>query len=169
MTTQEFDLFATRVRGKLLGLARRFIRVSGVAEEAEDIVQESLTTLWRQLENGYPVRDAEAMAVRITKTRCIDHYRRQHLFTQQLPQDRIEGGFPATRGIEQAEAEKLRNRLYARLSPSQQTLLMLRGEEGFSLDEIAAATGRPKNSVKASLSMARKQLIDYLKETNHNG
>ena len=46
---------------------------------------------------------------------------------------------------------------------------MLRGEEGLSLDEIAAATGRPKNSVKASLSMARKQLIDYLKETNHNG
>ena len=63
----------------------------------------------------------------------------------------------------------LRTRLYARLSSSQQMLLKLRGEEGLSLDEIAAATGRPKGSVKASLSMARKQLYDYLKEMDQNG
>ena len=169
MTKQEFDLFATRVRDKLLGLTRRFIRVSGVAEEAEDIVQDSLTTLWRQLEKGYMVRDAEALAVRITKARCVDHYRRQHIVTQAFPQERMEGGFPATRAIEQSEAEKLRNRLYACLSPSQRTLLILRGEEGLSLDEIAAKTGRPKSSVKVSLSMARKQLMDYLKETSYNG
>ena len=76
----------------------------------------------------------------------------------------MEGGLSATQGIEQAEAEQLRTRLYARLSSSQQTLMTLRGEDGLSLDEIAAMTGRPKSSVKASLSMARKQLLDYLKE-----
>ena len=162
MTAQEFDLFATRIRGKLIALAGRFIRVSGMAEDAEDIVQESLTTLWGLLEKGYPVRDAEAMAVRITKTRCIDYYRRRRFHVQ--PDERMEGGMSATRGIEQAEAEQLRTQLYARLSSSQQTLMTLRGEDGLSLDEIAAMTGRPKSSVKASLSMARKQLLDYLKE-----
>ena len=169
MTAQDFDLFATRIRGKLVALAQRFIRASGIAEGAEDIVQESLTALWGLLKKGYPVRDAEALAVRITKTRCIDHYRRQHYRMQPFPDDRVEGGLSATRGIEQSEAEVLRTRLYARLSSSQQMLLKLRGEEGLSLDEIAAATGRPKGSVKASLSMARKQLYDYLKEMDQNG
>lgn len=164
MTAQEFDLFATRIRGKLTAMAGRFVRISGMAEEAEDFVQEALTTLWRMLEKGYPVRDAEAMAVRITKIRCIDHYRRQHLHRQPLPDNRMEGALPATQGIEQSEAERLRTRLFARLSPSDRTLLTLRGEEGLSLDEIAAATGRPKGSVKAALSMARKQLLTYLKE-----
>ena len=163
MTAQEFDLFATRIRGKLIALAGRFIRVSGLAEDAEDIVQESLTSLWGLLEKGYPVRDAEAMAVRITKTRCIDHYRRRR-FHVQPPDERMGGGLSATRGIEVAEAEQLRTRLYDRLSSSQQTLMTLRGEDGLSLDEIAAMTGRSKSSVKASLSMARKQLLNYLKE-----
>ena len=166
MTVREFDLFATRIRGKLVALASRFVRTSGIAEEAEDLVQESLSTLWGMLEKGYPVRDAEAMAVRITKTRCIDHYRRQHFRTQPILQDHLEGGLSAMRGIEESEAEMLRNRLYARLSSSQRTLLTLRGVEGLSLDEIAATTGRPKGSIKASLSMARKQLLDYLKEMN---
>ena len=169
MTAQEFDRFATRIRGRLVALARRFVQASGMAEGAEDIVQESLALLWGQMEKGYPVRDPEALAVRITKTRCIDHYRRQHIRLQPLLNDRVEGGLSATRGIDQSEADRLKDRLYARLSSSQRTLLTLRGEDGLSLDEIAVATGRPKGSVKASLSMARKQLFDYLKEMDQNG
>ena len=100
MTAEDFDLFATRIRGNLVALAGRFTRVSGIAEDAEDIVQESLTTLWGLLEKGYPVRDAEAMAVRITKTRCIDYYRRRRFHVQ--PDELMEGVMSATRGIEQA-------------------------------------------------------------------
>ena len=79
MTEQEFAYLSDRIRGKLTSLARRFNRAAGLEEEAEDIVQDSLLTLWQLAEKGYPVRDAEALAVKITKTRCVERYRRQHI------------------------------------------------------------------------------------------
>ena len=36
----------------------------------------------------------------------------------------------------------------------------LRNDEGLSLDEIATLTGKPKTSIKSTLSKARKQMLD---------
>lgn len=36
--------------------------------------------------------------------------------------------------------------------------------DGMSLDEIAAATGRSKGSVKTSISTARKQMLEALNQ-----
>ena len=72
MTRQEFDIFSESIRGKLLSVARRFSRSGEAgADEAEDAVQEALTTLWRLYEDGYPVRDGEALAVKITKSASV--------------------------------------------------------------------------------------------------
>ena len=79
MTEQEFAYLSDRIRGKLIALARRFNRASGCGADAEDIVQDALVTLWLLAENGYPVRDPEALAVKLTKTRCVERYRRQYL------------------------------------------------------------------------------------------
>ena len=46
------------------------------------------------------------------------------------------------------------------LTDSLRNLLNLRNEQGLSLDEIAAATGRPKGSVKVALSTARKKMME---------
>ena len=65
MTRQEFDIFSERVRAKLLAVARSFGRFGRVDDEdAEDVVQEALTALWGLSDSGYPVRDAEALAVK---------------------------------------------------------------------------------------------------------
>ena len=72
MTEQEFAYLSDRIRGRLTTLARRFNRASGMDEEAEDIVQDALVTLWQLSEKGYPVRDVEALAVKLTKTRCVE-------------------------------------------------------------------------------------------------
>ena len=42
----------------------------------------------------------------------------------------------------------------------------MRSDYALSLDEIAAATGRPKNSIKVSLSTARRQMLEELKKMN---
>ena len=164
MTEQEFAYLSDRIRGKLVKLALRFNRAAGLDMEADDIVQDALVTLWQLAEKGYPVRDAEALAVKITKTRCVERYRRQHIRFEPMEDLSIAGGVSASSGVEELDIKTIRGIVQRDLTDSQRQLLALRNEYGLSLDEIAAATGRPKASVKVSLSTARKKMMEQLKK-----
>ena len=164
MTEQEFTYLSDRIRGKLIALARRFNRVSGLDGEEEDIVQDALVTLWELSEKGYPVRDAEALAVKITKTRCVERYRKQHIRFEPMADQPVAGGFPATSGTDETDIITIRDIVQKGLTDSQRKLLTLRNEHGLSLDEIAAATSRPKGSVKVALSTARKKMMEQWKK-----
>lgn len=160
MTEQEFAYLSDRIRGRLTALARRFNRASGMDAEAEDIVQDALVTLWQLAEKGYPVRDAEALAVKLTKTRCVERYRRQHIRFESLSDQPVPGGYSATSDTDENDIRTIRGFVQRNLTDSQRNLLHLRNEQGLSLDEIAAATGRPKGSVKVALSTARKKMLE---------
>ena len=164
MNRQEFDIFSEGVRAKLLAVARSFGRPGGAGGDAEDAVQESLTTLWTMFEDGYPVRDAEALAVKITKTVCVKLFRRRALRLQPLRGDAYEGGAPATAATDFADCLQIRRRLYCGLTQTEKTCLDLRNVDGLSLDEIAAMTGKPKGSVKSTISAARRKMLDKLKK-----
>lgn len=202
MTRQEFNIFSESVRGKLLAIAGRFfggagvagargvgdagvMGVTGRAEMAEDVVQEALVTVWKLSEEGYPIRDAEGLAVKITKNLVVAKYRRQKLKTVSLSGGRggsgsgngnglggkmseremeVAGGEPATVLTDARDREMIREKLYGTLTETQRKYLELRNELGLSLDEIAEATGRPKASIKTSISTARKQLLEQLKK-----
>ena len=164
MTEQEFAYLSDRIRGRLTALARRFNRASGMDIEAEDIVQDALVTLWQLAEKGYPVRDAEALAVKLTKTRCVERYRRQHIRFEPLSDQPVPGGFSATSDTDENDIRTIRGFVQWNLTDSQRNLLNLRNEQGLSLDEIAVATGRPKGSVKVALSTARKKMLEQWKK-----
>ncbi|MBR3097010.1 MAG: sigma-70 family RNA polymerase sigma factor [Bacteroidales bacterium] len=164
MTEQEFAYLSDRIRGKLVKLARRFNRATGLDMEADDIVQDALVTLWQLAEKGYPIRDAEALAVKITKTRCVERYRRQHIRFEPLSDQPVPGGFSATADTDETDIDTIRNIVQKDLTDSQRKLVALRNEQGMSLDEIAAATGRPKGSIKAALSTARKKMMEQWKK-----
>ena len=164
MTEQEFAYLSDRIRGKLTALARRFNRAAGCDADAEDIVQDALLTLWQLSEKGYPIRDAEALAVKITKTRCVERYRRQHIRFEPMEDLSIAGGVSASSGVEELDIKTIRGFVQRNLTDSQRQLLALRNEDGLSLDEIAAATGRPKASIKVALSTARKHMQEQMKK-----
>lgn len=165
MTRQEFDIFSEGVRAKLLAVARSSGRFGRAGDgEAEDVVQETLATLWGLFESGYPVRDAEALAVKITKNIRVAHYRRRRLQAEPLRGDAYEGGFPATAATDLSDCIQIRRRLYGGLTDTQRTCLDLRNVEGLSLDEIAAVTGKPKDSVKSTISAARRTMLEQLKK-----
>ena len=164
MTEQEFAYLSDRIRGKLTALARRFNRAAGCDADGEDIVQDALLTLWQLSEKGYPIRDAEALAVKITKTRCVERYRRRHFRFEPIEDLSIAGGVSASSGVEELDIKTIRGFVQRDLTDSQRQLLALRNEDGLSLDEIAEATGRPKASIKVVLSTARKRMKEQMKK-----
>ena len=165
MTRQEFDTFTVRVRNKLLALAWRYKASGGMDDEPEDIVQETFLTLWRLISEGYPVRDPEAIAVRIAKNLAAANIRRQKTDTISVMEIDIEGGASATELIDEQDCQTIRQDLYNSLTPTQVHYLKLRNELGLSLDDIAKMTGKPKTSIKTTISNARKQLLEQIKKT----
>lgn len=105
MTRQEFGHISTEIRGKLVAMARPFCRTSGLSEDPEDLVQEALVTLWELSEEGYPIRDAEALAVRLTKNICVNHYRKRKPVFQAMPDFETEGAPPALTRLDETEKE----------------------------------------------------------------
>ena len=58
----------------------------------------------------------------------------------------------------------IKERLCRRLTPSQRRYLSMRNDLGLSLDEISARTGRPKSSIKTTISTARRLLLKLLEK-----
>lgn len=162
MEKEEFEILSKKVRKKMLAVARNFVLVSG-GWEAEDIVQEALLALWELVEQDYPIRDAESLAIKITKNICVSHHRKLHLDTQSLRHDNYMGGTEATILTDVEDLKKIRKSIYATLTNTQREYLHLRNEEGMSLDEMANLTGKPKTSIKSTISSARKQMLNLLK------
>lgn len=164
MTDTEFEYGVERVRGRLLAVARRFVRATGGAYDCEDIVQEALAELHLLRGGGYEIRDMEALAVKITKTVCVRHFRKRKLQTVPLEGIDPDGGSEATERTDIEDAGVLQDRLMSSLTPTQRQYLRMRNGQGMSLDEIADQTRRPKSSIKATLSQAKKVLISIIKQ-----
>lgn len=71
-------------------LVGRFPQESLAPLSAEDVVQDTLVVLWQLMEKGYPVRDPEALSVKIAKNLCVAVYRRKKTGTD-LPGEDICG------------------------------------------------------------------------------
>ena len=164
MTREEFGHISEAIRKDLVDLARRFLRATGGPEEAEDIVQETLVALWTLSEKEYPIRDAKALAIKITKNICISRYRKRKMEISPLKDDLIIGGPTAEERVEAADNTHVKMILYGRLSETQRKYLTMKNDEGLTLDEISEKTGKPKTSIKAAISNARKILRERMKK-----
>lgn len=160
MKQEEFEILSKRIRPKLLTVAQKFTLASGV--EVDDVVQDALITLWELAEQDYPMQNAEALAIKITKNICVSHYRKARLDTRTSLNDNYTGGTEATVLTDREDLIAIRKSVYASLSKSQREYLHLRNDEGMSLEEIAALTGKPKTSIKSTLSAARRQMLNLI-------
>lgn len=165
MTEQELGHIALKCAGRLKALAVRFGKAADLAIDEDDVVQEALLALWNLSEKGYPVRNAEALLVKITKNICVSHYRKKRIDTEPLAGDSFAGGESASGLTDRQDAEKLRERLYSRLTASELELTRMREERGCTLDEMSAETGRSRNVIKSMLSKARHKMKEYLKNS----
>lgn len=163
MTRQEFEHIYTSIKTYLMRLARRFCRSASVDLDAEDIVQEALVAYWELSEKGYPISNPKALLVTITKNICISRYRKNKCITDPIAGDNYPGGESASYRVDAADDQMIKGQLYDALTRTERMYMLMKSEEGLTLDEMAQKTGRSKPSIKTALSKAKRKLIARLK------
>ena len=158
---EKLEIELARIRPKVFALAKKFLHSSNMVDDPEDIVQDVLLRLWKTSEEGAQICNAEAWAIYITKNLCISLWRKRNgRISQTLPEWLPEENNPSTQ-IELSETRIIAEKALERLPAGTRRLLQLKAT-GLSLDEIAIVTGRPKGSIKSSISAARKEMMKSL-------
>ena len=157
MTTEEFKRDILRMQARLQRTAESIV---GDPNSAADAVQEAVITLWEQRES-IKSRDMEKLSLTIVKRRSIDLLRKQRptvpidtesLMLSEPPQDDSENRY------------RLARKLVDQLPQRQRDAILMKYEEGLSVEEIEKATGMSSTYVYATLSRAYKSLREAIKQ-----
>lgn len=145
-------------------------RMLGDEENARDIVQETMLTVWEKISK---IRSAEAYKTwvyRIVMNRCYDKLRHQKSNpevrgderTWTLISNTIADGTVSK--FENDEISSVIKVLTCNLSPKQKSVFILSDIEELSNDEVSEITGMSKTSVKSNLYFARKNIASMLEK-----
>lgn len=139
-------------------------RMLGDEEEAKDIVQDTMITVWEKITSIKESDGFMSWIYRIAINKCYDRLRKN----KAKPEFRFENkawDLLANR-ISENEISELENHENARimalltrdLSPRQKAVFILSEIEQLTNEEIVKITGMNSNSVKANLYYARKRI-----------
>jgi RNA polymerase sigma-70 factor (ECF subfamily) len=162
---QEFSTLAASYLEQLYNTAKR---MTGNAQEAEDLVQETYKRAfqaWRQLKNPAHCR---AWLYQIMRRLFIDTYRRKRA----TPDLVVIGGGHETddsllpipvgnfeeEAIRRLSVEEI-HRALGLLPEELRTALLLHSLDGFTYPEIAEILGRPVSTVRTRIARARQKLL----------
>jgi len=167
MTAQEFEIIYTSLQSRLTAMVRTFSKAAAMAMDDDDVVQEAFIALWQLSEKGYPIRNAEALLIRITKNICAGQFRRRKNRTQVPLEDTIPQEGPVSGRIESEDEDMIKQLLYETLTKTEREYMIMKTDEEMSLDEISEKTGKDKSGIKTALSKARKKLKDAFKNNGY--
>lgn len=167
MTAEAFKENILPLNRKLLGFANRFMQD---LDDSKDIVQEIYVKLWNMRDDLDKYNSVKALAMRMTRNLCLDKIKLKK--TIPLNGAIKEESFNENESKEQ-ELEIQLATLRAKnainsLEEPQKTIMQLRDIEGYDYDEIAQILNMNVNTIRVSLSRARKKVRDYLIEKYYN-
>ena len=142
------------------------LRMSGNSEDAMDIMQDVLLSVYRNLKNYRGEGEFPAWLFRIASFRCIDYFRRRqfHASTDDLELfDETDHHQPELH-LTSAQSNRDMTRLMARLPLDQRQVVELKFFQNFTFDEIGGQLGISSNTAKtrlyAALGKMKKQVTD---------
>ena len=157
MTTEEFKRNILRLQPRLQRTAEHIV---GDPDNAADAVQEAVIALWKQ-RSTLSSHEMEKLSLTVVKRRSIDLLRKQKptvpidaesLMLAEPPQDNDE------------ERYRLARKLVEQLPQRQRDAILMKYEDGLSMEEIEKATGMSSTHLYATLSRAYKSLREAIKQ-----
>ena len=135
------------------------LRMVGNKEDALDLLQDVLLSIYRNLKNFRGDAPFAAWAFRITTFRCTDHLRKKRLATEEYEDqaDRTPNNNPAIT-FESARSNSDIVQLLAMLPIDQRQVVELKLFQHFTFDEIASQLGVSSNTAKTRLYAALKKM-----------
>src|SRR6056297_1326714 len=160
MTAEAFKENILPLNRKLLGFANHFMKDM---DDAKDIVQEIYIKLWNMRNELSKYNSVEALAMRMTRNLCLDKIK----LNKTVP---LKGN--AYLDKEQHEelniAVKRVKKAINLLNEPQKSIMQLRDIEGYDYEEIAQILNMNVNTVRVSLSRARKRIRELVTQKYYN-
>lgn len=158
MSRTDFNDLVIQFSRKLYGYAFRILRNQ---EDAEDAVQEVFIKLWKMKDKLYEYNSIDALAITMTKNYCIDQIRKQKHFIKEEYNGQINIFEPSPQAqMESKESGDILNNIIDNMPGQYAELVRLREIDGLSYEEISLKTGSKINSIRVSISRARKYIRD---------
>ncbi len=146
------------------------LRMLGDEDEADDIVQESIITVWQKIARLRNPGGFKSWFYRIVINKCYDRLRKMkhnpetcydeqawRIISERISED-------PSGSMENLEICSIINALTMKLSPRQKAVFILSDLEEMSQEEISAITGITRLSVKSNLYHARKRISEQIKK-----
>src|SRR6185295_10158664 len=172
----EFDLL---MRGHVRPLYRYAYRWTGDVDQAEDLVQETLTRLYTELPRLRQLEQLRPWAARVMYRLFVDGLRRAQrspvvyagrsgstgaLLEDGEEQEAADARWDPAELTERAFERERLTAAWARLHQQHRVVLSLHEIEGYSLDEVAEIVDVPLGTAKSRLNRARNHLRELLTE-----
>jgi RNA polymerase sigma factor (sigma-70 family) len=160
MTRTDFNDLIRQQSRNLYGIAFRILRSQ---EEAEDAVQEVFIKLWKQGSKIDEYNNINAVAVTMLKNFCIDQIRKKKHFIREDPENQyilnIDNSSPYDL-MEKRETENILYHIIDQLPDLYKDAIRLREIDGLSYEEISEKTKQNINTLRVTISRARKLIRD---------
>jgi RNA polymerase sigma-70 factor (ECF subfamily) len=158
MTRDEFNDLVRQLNRNLYGHAFRILRNQ---EEAEDAVQEVFIKLWSLGKKLDEYTNTAALAVTMTRNFCIDQIRKKkHFKEEDIDNNDIKNSNDASpyELMENKESEDIVSHIIDQLPDIYKAVIVLREMEDMSYEDIASKTRQNINTLRVTLSRARKMI-----------
>lgn len=147
---------------------RTALRITLSREEAEDIVQDCLIKIWKQLQEGTTIQNLESYALTMSRNLALDRkaLARNNVvpLVEEVHDHEDEHQLSPDQQLIKSESTSLIERIVDSLPEKQRTVMQLRDIEGKTYKEIADILNISEPDVKVTLFRARKQVKEtYLK------
>jgi RNA polymerase sigma-70 factor (ECF subfamily) len=160
MLKADFNDLVRQQNRNLYGIAFRILRSQ---EEAEDAVQEVFIKLWNMGSKLDDYVNITALAVTMTKNLCIDQLRKKKHFvrdeTGKFEFNAVDDASPFEI-LQSNESGNILKKIIDSLPEIYSSLIRLREIDGLSYEEIAQKTEQNINTLRVTLSRARKMIRD---------
>lgn len=167
MTAESFKENILPLNRKLLGFANRFMQDM---DEAKDIVQDIYIKLWKMREELDKYNSVEALAMRMTRNLCLDKIKLKKTVKINgiIKEDSEEKNIANEKQEEIKIAVTRAKYVINKLDEPQKTIMQLRDIEGYDYEEIAQILNMNINTIRVSLSRARKKVREILLTKYYN-